>query len=151
MQNKLIEQKLFDQILINMPITCLDLLIYNQGRYLLVRRKNEPVKNQLWFPGGRLFKNEKLEAAAIRIAKNEVGLDCVVKNFLGVYETIFDTGPNNIPVHTINITYFLHAHDNIVKLDENHSEYTWANISRIPDELDVRLKDFVEMVFGNQI
>lgn len=149
--HKYIEQDLYDKILENMPIVCVDLLIFCQGQYLLVRRKNEPMKNQLWFPGGRLFKNEKSEHAALRIAKSEVGLDCSIRKFLGVYETEFDSGPNNIPVHSVNLTYLLRASSNKIKLDEHHSEYYWISNSTNPIELDYRLREFVDAVFGNQI
>ncbi len=131
----------------NMPIVCCDILIYNSGNYLLIRRKQEPCKDQLYFPGGRIKKGESPEEACVRIAKEEVGLDCVVRKFLGVYNTIFSTGPNNIPVHTVNLTYFLHSHSDKVLLDNTSSEYLWVNQSRSPNELDDKLKEFIEQVF----
>lgn len=153
MVNKLIEQNLYNDILRNMPIVCVDLLIFcpTNCQYLLVRRKDEPLKDQLYFPGGRLFKNEKSEEAAIRIAKSEVGLNCSIRKFLGVYETIFQNGPYNIPVHSVNLTYYLHTSTNKVKLDDHHSEFQWVNASRIPPELDHNLRDFIYNVFGEGI
>lgn len=145
----LIPQDIYNQFLENMPIVCIDILIWHNCNYLLVRRKNEPAKSQLWFPGGRLFKGETLEQAALRIAKSEVGLDCSIRKNLGVYETIFPSGPNNIPVHSINVCYLLHASSSRVWLDGNHSEHIWVPQDRCPPELDSRLKQFVEMVFGD--
>jgi GDP-mannose mannosyl hydrolase len=147
--NNFIPQALYNEILRNVPIICVDLIIFLQGSYLLVRRNNEPAKNSLWFPGGRLRKNEKSEDAAIRISKDEVGLDCIVRKNLGVYETIFQTGPHDIPTHSVNFCYFLHAKNNNVKLDITSSEYMWIPQSRTPHDLDSRLKDFIEMVFGD--
>lgn len=149
MVNNFIEQELYNKILENIPIVCCDLLIYNSGSYLLVRRNQEPCKGQLYFPGGRLFKHETLEQACIRIAKNECGLDCVVRKFLGVYETDFATGPNNIPVHTINLTYFLHAKNSNVTIDPTSSEYMWVSQNHIPQELSLKLKEFIEETLGN--
>jgi colanic acid biosynthesis protein WcaH len=151
MEIKLIPQALYNEILRNLPIVCVDIFIYFEGKYLLVRRKNEPCKGNLWFAGGRLHKHEKLEDAAVRIAKNEVGLDCEVRRFMGVHETDFPTGPNNIPVHTINLTYFLVAKNDKVKLDHDHSEYMWVSQSNTPQELDAKLKEFVELVFTDEI
>lgn len=143
-----IHQDLYDKFLINMPIICTDLLIFYKDNYLLIRRKDEPARGQLWFPGSRIRKGELGEQAAIRIAKEEVGLNCTVRKSLGFYETIFDTGPNNIPVHSVNLCYLLHASDNKVRLDSTSSEYIWVPTTRCPTELDQRLKNFVEEVFG---
>lgn len=147
--NDFIPQSLYNEILRNVPIICVDLIIFLHGNYLLTRRNNEPAKGQLWVPGGRLRKNEKSEDAALRIAKTEVGLDCVIRKNLGVYETIFSTGPENIPVHTVNLCYFLHAKNNNVKLDKTSSEHLWVSSDRIPHDLDYRLKDFIETVFSD--
>lgn len=147
MQNKRIEQELYNQILLNMPIICCDLLIFLRGQYLLIRRNQEPCKDQLYFPGGRLLKNETLENACIRIAREETGLECSVRKFLGVYETDFKTGPNGIPVHTINMTYFLHALSSDVRLDSTSSAYYWISQNNSPYDLDPKLVEFVEQVF----
>jgi colanic acid biosynthesis protein WcaH len=45
-------QKIVEQI----PIVCVDAVIMNRkGQYLLVRRKNEPLKGEFWLPGGRII------------------------------------------------------------------------------------------------
>jgi colanic acid biosynthesis protein WcaH len=144
-----IPQDLYNQFLENMPIVCTDLLIWNEGKYLLVRRKNEPAKDMVWFPGGRILKGELSEKAALRIARSEVGLECTVRKNLGTYETIFKSGPFGISVHSINLCYLLHASSSIVHLDNDHSEYFWVAQDRCPPELDPRLKNFVEAVFGD--
>ena len=42
-----LEQKLYKKIMESMPIVCVDALIINEKKeYLLVKRKNEPLKNK---------------------------------------------------------------------------------------------------------
>ncbi len=148
MTNK-IPQPLYDEIIKNLPIVCVDVLIWHLDSYLLVRRKNEPALGQLWFPGGRVQLNEYGENTALRVAKEEVGLDCKVRKSLGVYETIFNQGPiEGFGIHTVNLCYLLHATSNKVKLDDQSSEFLWIPTSRCPAELDNRLKNFIEEVFG---
>ncbi|MBP9750646.1 MAG: NUDIX domain-containing protein [Candidatus Peribacteraceae bacterium] len=45
-----------------------------QGEYLYVLRKNEPVKDHWWCPGGRLFNGETPETAVRRVMEEEIGL-----------------------------------------------------------------------------
>jgi len=122
-----INQKTYNTILENMPILCVDGVIVNSNNeVLLLRRKNEPALNQWWFPGGRVLKNEKLESSILRKIKEETNLSVSVQKIIGITETIFDTGPFNIPVHTINITYLLKPTTNSIKIDKDHSDFIWT-------------------------
>lgn len=123
-----INQNLYNEILTNMPIVCVDgILIDDDGKILFLKRDNEPEKGNWWFPGGRLLKNEKLEDAIVRKFKEETNLDVIVDECLGFTETIFTTGPFNIPVHTINITFKLSSSDKNIKIDNLHSDFIWTN------------------------
>ncbi len=88
-----IPDNLYKKILRNMPICCVDIVIQDEKGILLVYRKNEPVKNTWWLPGGRIYKDEKIEDAVLRKAFEETGLKVQIKNKIGVYETIFDDNP----------------------------------------------------------
>jgi colanic acid biosynthesis protein WcaH len=124
----LIEQKNYNLILENMPILCVDGIVVNdKDEILFLKRENEPALNEWWFPGGRVFKGEKLENSIVRKVKEETNLDVVVDRFIGISETDFTTGPMNIPVHTINVTYLLRPISNNIKIDNLHSEYIWSS------------------------
>lgn len=61
------------------PIPCVDLLILrgmagHVSEMLLVQRKNKPDAEGWWFPGGRLMRNEDVNEAARRIARDELGV-----------------------------------------------------------------------------
>lgn len=125
----IIEQQLYNQILSNMPILCVDAVIIDKtNKVLLLKRKNEPAKNSWWFPGGRLQKGETLENAVVRKANEETGLDLTLLKSLGVTQTIFDTGPNDIPVHTVNFTFLLFSSDTSkLNIDRDHEDFIWTN------------------------
>ena len=122
---KPIPQDLYNEILSTMPIICVDGIIQKGGETLLLLRDNEPEKGKWWFPGGRVLKGERLEDAIIRKIKEETGLLCEVLEMLDITQTSFTTGPNDIPVHTINVCFTLKIKSGVVSLDSEHNEYGW--------------------------
>jgi ADP-ribose pyrophosphatase YjhB (NUDIX family) len=57
----------------------------DQGRIALVRRAIEPGYGRWVFPGGFVDRGEPVEAAAIREAREEAGLDVTLTRLLKVY------------------------------------------------------------------
>lgn len=88
------------------PTPTVDVVIYAVGRGLvLVERKNAPLGWAL--PGGFVDYGESCEAAAIREAKEETGLDVVLTGLLGVY-----SDPARDPRgHTMSVVYTAQALD----------------------------------------
>ena len=125
---KKIEQSLYDIILKNVPIVCVDIAIVRTGKVLLVRRNDPPAKGEWWFPGGRLQKNEALLACAKRKSKEETGLDGSFISIIYYGETMFNNGPDDIPVHSINFVYLMTPASGLkVKLNDSLSEYKWID------------------------
>tara|TARA_B110000037_G_C17111744_1_gene502139 strand:- start:1378 stop:1839 length:462 start_codon:yes stop_codon:yes gene_type:complete len=125
----------YKAILANIPIVCVDLIIINDGKFLLLKRDNEPAKGEFWFPGGRILKLETIKGAALRKAKLEVNLDCAFHDIISVEETIFDKKIEmSTTVHTINIVCKLTT-DNIkeLKLDNLHSNFIWTPLNQFND------------------
>lgn len=145
----LIEKNLYYQILHNMPIICVDAVIVNkEGKILFLKRDNEPAKNEWWFPGGRLLKNERLEDAILRKVKEETNIDANIDKFLGTTETIFNTGPNNIPVHTVNFTYLLNFDLAEIKIDNLHTDFIWESDFELLD-LNTEIYNLLKNNFQN--
>lgn len=119
----------YSLILKRMPILCVDLLILHDNKCLLLLRNNEPAKGQYWFPGGRVFKNESLSAAALRIGKAETNLVCSFQRFVSVEETFFPrSGDMKFDIHTVNICCAL-SPTNIqaIEVDSFHSGFIWVD------------------------
>ena len=138
----MIEYKKYQWIKDNMPIPCVDLLVVNNaGAYFLVKRKNHPLKNKWWIPGGRVLKNETLQNAAHRKAKEELGFDVNVLSCVGYYEDFYKV-PKNKVVHTISIVFVVSPVENFkIKLDSQSSDWKWSK--ELPDEFN--LKSFINI------
>lgn len=123
------------------PMVCVDAAVYINGKFLLVKRKRQPVKGEWWVIGGRVYKNEKLDDAMVRKIKEEVGIDSLVRK-LGVDETIFDKSSFDFGIHTVNIYYFAEpkSSDFRIILDKDHSEY------KLIDKLEENLHPYVKKV-----
>ena len=131
MNEKFISEEEYSKILDLMPICCVDLIVKQEKQVLLVLRENKPAKNVWSFPGGRIFKGEKLEEAVLRKAKQEIGIDVKILSKIGVYETIFKEANFknvNSGTHTINIVFIVEPiKDFKIKLDPTHSKLKWVN------------------------
>jgi ADP-ribose pyrophosphatase YjhB (NUDIX family) len=80
---------------------CASVLPIKDGKVLLARRGREPFKGSLDVIGGFMEADEHPEAAAIREAKEETGLDIVIDSLLGIYVDRYGAGGN----YTLNLHY----------------------------------------------
>jgi colanic acid biosynthesis protein WcaH len=111
-----------------LPILCVDAVIIHEGCGLLLLRRNHPARGQLWFPGGRLHKNETIADAARRKALEEVSLDCEFQSILSIEETPFLRVDDMLTdVHTVNICCHLTVTNmSKVVIDSHHEDYRWV-------------------------
>ncbi|KQC99348.1 GDP-mannose mannosyl hydrolase [Acinetobacter soli] len=128
--------QVFKTVISSTPLISIDLVVRNnQNQVLLGKRLNAPAKGFWFVPGGRVQKDETLDDAFIRLIKEELGTEVVVKrseaNFLGVYEhfykeNVFDY---NTTTHYVVLGYEIYIND--LKNDTlpyiQNSEYKWFN------------------------
>lgn len=119
----------------HLPILCVDIVIRNSGgEILLIKRENEPLKGEWWVVGGRVHKGETLEQAAIRKAKEEVGLQVNNLQFIGYYEDAFETNPFGLatPLHSVSVVFTAVVNDGkTIRLDDQSSE--WKFSKKLPE------------------
>ncbi len=85
-----------------------DLIVLLDGGFLMLKRLNNPEKGGWWLPGGRIKKGETLEKAAIRKAKEELGMKVKVEKYVGVYELMFPKGQFDISnTHNVDFVFVL--------------------------------------------
>ena len=84
------------------PALTTDCVIFdNEGRVLLIKRKNEPFKGSYALPGGFVDIGETVEAACRREVDEEVGVEVSELSLVGVY-----SDPKRDPRgHTVSIAY----------------------------------------------
>jgi colanic acid biosynthesis protein WcaH len=108
MSKNFISENLYQKIISLIPISCVDLVIKKNDSFLLVKRLENPAKNQWWFPGGRILFNESRQQAVKRKLKEELNIKNPQRiKFLGVGETKFKKGKFNKPIHTINNVFLV--------------------------------------------
>jgi colanic acid biosynthesis protein WcaH len=126
-------EETFATCLEHMPQPCVDLVVEYEGGILLTRRQNEPAKGERFWPGSRLYKGERLDDAARRVASEELGLDPVEIERLGVSEHFWDrTSVDGVNTrHTVPVVYrVVLVGEQSVTLDSQHGEY---RVVQVPD------------------
>lgn len=93
------------------PVPTVDVVIFDPGRgVVLIERANPPHGWAL--PGGFVDYGESLEAAAVREAREETGLEVTLTGLLGVY-----SDPSRDPrQHTLSVVYTAQIPDGSVPL-----------------------------------
>src|SRR3954468_17973634 len=84
-----IPEEIYQMVVRTMPIACVDLIVSNSAReILLVRRTNAPARGEWWFPGGRVHYGETREAAVKRQLLKECGLQSATLHELYTLDVI---------------------------------------------------------------
>ncbi|WP_027849700.1 GDP-mannose mannosyl hydrolase [Marinospirillum minutulum] len=126
----------FSIIVDKTPLVSIDLLVSYQNRYLLGKRSNAPAQGFWFVPGGRIFKNEKIDDALGRIAKKEIGIDLKEQetDFLGIYEHFYNNSfcSSEITTHYVVAAYHIIKEIDIKSLPNNeHESYKQFEVNEI--------------------
>jgi len=81
-------QKEYDDFRKYFAFSCVDLIILDGKSVLLTRRTRNPYKGYWHLPGSMVHKDERLQDAVKRSAKEELNLNVKIKKFIGVYESL---------------------------------------------------------------
>lgn len=126
-----LDESAFRTVVDATPLVSIDLIVKDaQGRVLLGQRVNRPACHYWFVPGGRIQKNEPLDAAFRRLTLAELGCEYerAQAQFQGPYEhlyndSVFGTSPST---HYVVLAYCLLVEAAELKLPEQqHSEYHW--------------------------
>ncbi len=136
-----IEQSFYKKIIKSVPILCVDLIIIYNNKFLLIKRKQEPLKDEWWVPGGRVFLGEKIEEAAKRKLKQEVGID--VNNefkFYALYQDFFNNSSIDSHLyHTLSIVFKINI-DNVDNINIDSTSSSWALKESLPERFKSKLE-----------
>ena len=131
----MIPRNRYMNIIESAPVLCVDLVLVNStGKYLLVKRCNEPLKGEWWVVGGRVRKGETLQDAGIRMAKQELSVDIYDLIPLGYFEALFQKHPFGLEIefHAVSIVMRADIKDEEkIRLDSQSME--WKFSDNLPD------------------
>ncbi|MBW0448386.1 GDP-mannose mannosyl hydrolase [bacterium M00.F.Ca.ET.228.01.1.1] len=124
------------------PLVSIDLIVSDaDGRILIGHRRNRPAQGTWFVPGGRILKDETLDAAFSRIADAELGVPRLARSsarFEGVFEHHYSdnfAGESGVSTHYIVLAYALSLADTQrLGRPDQHNGYLWLT----PAELLVR-------------
>ncbi|MBS3903034.1 MAG: NUDIX domain-containing protein [Anaplasmataceae bacterium] len=117
------------------PVVCVDMVVTDGRKFLLVKRKNEPKKGQWFLPGGRLVKNESFVEAVKRKLFEETGLRAKKPELIGLAEHFrVDGYLEDDFAHVITLVFKTTVSINQkIKLDSQSSDARWFD--KIPKNL----------------
>lgn len=144
-----LKKEVFGSIVENAPLISIDLVVKNRdGRILLGKRVNKPAKNCWFVPGGRIYKDEKIEDAFKRIMSDEIGIDFDIScaKFKGVYQHFYDDNVFNdsFSTHYIVLGFELVIDEELSLNTVQHEKYKWFGVDEILTSFEVHsyVKDY---------
>ncbi|EJH2659220.1 GDP-mannose mannosyl hydrolase [Salmonella enterica] len=126
-----LRQEDFAAVVRTTPLISLDFIVENgQGEILLGQRLNRPAQGYWFVPGGRVCKDETLEAAFERLTQAELGvcLPLAAGTFYGVWQHFYDDNfsGEDFSTHYIVLGFRLRvAEDDLHLPDAQHGSYRW--------------------------
>lgn len=140
------------------PLVAMDLVVVRGGTELLLgQRNNRPAQGWWFVPGGRIRKNETMQAALARVAAAELGLDVASLPappvHLGAFEHFYDdcfAGGVGVSTHYVVMGNLveLPAGAELIMADAQHSSLRWWPLAEAAEAPDVHsfTKDYVNAV-----
>jgi colanic acid biosynthesis protein WcaH len=137
----------FATIVTHAPLVSIDLVLRSaEGLLLLGKRLNRPAQGQWFVPGGRVLKNELLDAALRRIVLAELGPDIPTTGWqhLGVYQHLYadshvagEAMTTHYVVVAVSLQVELAAADARLAHDAQHGALRWWTAAEIELATDI--------------
>ena len=99
---KKLPEKEYYSIYRKVPRLCVDLIIFQGHKILMIEREIDPGRGLWHLPGGTILIGESIEIAAKRIAKEEAGLEINGIELIDVMEFVNES---NTFFHTVSQVY----------------------------------------------
>lgn len=138
-----LDQEKFQDMVRFSVLTSIDLILINdRNQVLLGYRTNAPAKGSWFVPGGRIFKDESLPQAALRIAKRELGLQSFPAplELQGIYDHFYDDSffASDVSTHYIVIACRCRVPGTLtVTPDQQHESLRVFDIPELLESPDV--------------
>ena len=129
----MLDDQTFEAVISSTPLISIDLLVKKDNKILLGKRINKPAQGYLFSIGGRIYKNETINSAMMRIAKNELNISLkLTPRFIGVFEHFYDDSIyQDVSTHYVNLAYEIEIEETLNLPTEQHNEYKWLTIDEL--------------------
>jgi len=107
-------------------------VVIEDGRVLLVKRKNPPSKDRWAIPGGRVFPGERLDEAVKREIREEAGIEIDVGEIVHVFDVIERNKQGLLSVHYVIIDFEAKHRGGELRAGDDALEVRWVD----PEEFD---------------
>ena len=142
----MLDDQTFKTVISSTPLISIDLLVKKDNKILLGQRINKPAQGYLFSIGGRVYKNETIDSAMMRIAKDELNFSLkLTPRFIGVFEHFYDDSIyQDVSTHYINLAYEIEIKETLNLPSEQHNEYQWLTIDELLESKQVHkyVKDY---------
>ena len=103
----MLDNQTFKTVINSTPLISIDLLVKKNNKILLGKRINKPAQGYLFSIGGRVYKNETIDSAMMRIAKDELNFSLkLTPSFIGVFEHFYDDSIyRDVSTQFVNLAY----------------------------------------------
>lgn len=147
----------FLAVIASTPLVSIDLIIVRGGvEVLLGLRANRPAQGSWFVPGGRIFKNERMREAIVRIVESELGLGMEFKTgtlqstLLGAFEHFYAdcfAGDVGVSTHYAVIAHVIHvaADFALPNHDAQHAAMRWWSLNQamLSNQVHTLTKDYL--------
>ena len=112
------------------PVPAAGVVIGEDGKILLVKRKFEPYKGDWCLPAGFMEYDESPEQCAVRESKEELGVDVELAGLYGVY-----SGKDDPRTHAVLVMYWAKITGGELKPGDDAEEIEYFSKSEVPSNI----------------
>ena len=111
----------------NRPLIGVGVVVFKDGRVLLIRRGKPPREGQWSLPGGRQRLGERIEAAACREVREEAGIEIAVGPLLDVVDSITRDAQGGVQFHYTLVDFVAEWRAGEARAGHDAAEAVWAD------------------------
>lgn len=107
------------------PFVGVGALIHRGGKILLIKRRFEPNKGRWSLPGGLVERGERVEEAALREVKEELGIRVVLEGLMGIANEIIQDENGLVKYHYVLVDFLARPKSEKIRLNRESSSFRW--------------------------
>lgn len=112
------------------PAPTVQAWISDQGRYLALRRNQDPFRDEWNLPGGFVEAGEAGDEAIRREVAEETGLEIEVVGVIGIYASSYGVGDDALPI--FDVAYRCSRLGGDLEISQESSEAAWFGLADFP-------------------